>query len=89
MNLNLNWVLQIDPVIYKFLKKIPRKDAERILIAINVLPNNPFYGDIQKMGGEKDVWRRRLGVYRIRYELIVEEKVIHVFMVERRTSKTY
>lgn len=89
MNLNANWVLQIDPVVYKFLKKIPRGDAERILIEINNLRNNPFYGNIQKMKDEENVWRRRIGVYRIRYELIVKEKLIHIFRVERRTLKTY
>lgn len=89
MNLNANWVLQIDPIVYKFLKKIPRKDAERILIEINNLRNNPFYGNIQKMKGGENVWRRRIGVYRIRYELIIKEKLVHVFRAERRTSKTY
>ena len=48
MNLSVNWVLQVDTVVYKFLNKIPRKDAERILIAINNLSNDPFYGDIKK-----------------------------------------
>ncbi|PIQ07418.1 MAG: hypothetical protein COW72_00415 [Candidatus Nealsonbacteria bacterium CG18_big_fil_WC_8_21_14_2_50_37_10] len=43
----------------------------------------------KKMRGEKNVWRRRVGAYRIFYELIQKEKVIHVFWVERRTSKTY
>ena len=42
MNLSVNWVLQVDTVVYKFLNKIPRKDAERILIAINNLSNDPF-----------------------------------------------
>ena len=84
-----NWVLQIDDSVYKFLAKIPRKDAERILSVIQDLPLDPFRGDIKKMKGEQNVWRRRIGVYRIRYELIVEEKVIHVFLVERRTSSNY
>ena len=65
MNLSVNWVLQVDTVVYKFLNKIPRKDAERILIAINNLSNDPFYGDIKKMKGEENSWRRRIGAYRI------------------------
>lgn len=89
MNSNENWVLQIDPVVHKFLKKIPRREVERILVAVNDLPRDPFYGDIQKMGGEKSVWRRRIGSYRIKYEVISRERVIHVFRAERRTSKTY
>lgn len=89
MNLNTNWVLQVDQVVYKSLKKIPRYDVERILTAVEELSAGPFSGDIQKMGGEVNVWRKRVGSYRIRYDLIKEGKVIHVFRVERRTSKTY
>lgn len=62
MNSKENWVLQVDPAVYKYLKKIPRQDAERILFVIEKeLPENPFSGDIQKMGGEVDTWRRRVG----------------------------
>lgn len=89
MSLNANWVLQIDPVIYKFLEEIPRKDSTRMLSVIKELPLNPFRGDIQKMRGEENVWRRRVGVYRIKYELLSREKIIHVFRAERRTSSTY
>ena len=89
MNLNANWVLQVDTVVYKFLKKIHRKDAEHILVVINNLSNDPFCGDIKKMKGEDNSWRRRVGAYRIFYEIISQEKIIYVFKVERRTSKTY
>jgi mRNA-degrading endonuclease RelE of RelBE toxin-antitoxin system len=41
------------------------------------------------MKGEENVWRRRAGAYRIFYELIPKTKIIYVFRVERRTSKTY
>lgn len=89
MNLKKSWVLQIDPAVLKTLKKIPRRDAERILFVIENLPLNPFSGDIRKMKGEENVWRRRVGAYRIFYELIFKTRVIHVYQLERRTSKTY
>jgi len=81
--------LRIDPVVFKNLRKIPRKDIERILFIIKNLPSNPFTGNIQKMKGEKNVWRRRIGSYRIFYEILPDSNIIHVFRVERRTSKTY
>ena len=89
MSSEKSWVLQVDSAVYKFLKKIPRHDAEGILFAIESLPNDPFYGDVQKMRGEKYTWRRRVGSFRIFYELVPAEKVIHVISAERRTSKTY
>ncbi|HEY4474684.1 MAG TPA: type II toxin-antitoxin system RelE/ParE family toxin [Candidatus Paceibacterota bacterium] len=89
MNSNGNWVLQIDESVHKFLSRIPRKDAQRIISVVSSLPESPFFGDIQKMKGEENVWRRRTGSYRIRYELIPKERVVHVFLIERRTSSAY
>ena len=89
MNLLKNWVLKVDPDVFKTIKKMPRRDAEAVLIAIYFLPKNPYFGDIQKMKGENDVWRRRIGVWRIFYKIKIEERVILVFKLERRTSKTY
>lgn len=41
------------------------------------------------MKGEENVWRRRVGSYRIFYEIIVDKKIIYVYDVKRRTSSTY
>lgn len=89
MNLFKSWDLQIDSSVLKTLQKIPRDNAENILKAIRLLPVNPYFGDIQKMKGEEDTWRRRIGSYRIFYKIKNEDKVILVFNLERRTSKTY
>ena len=89
MNLNKNWQLRVRKKVYKSLNKFPKKDSGKIIFTIKQISVNPYYGDIQKMEGEKDVWRRRIGNYRIFYEIIHNEKVIYVFDIERRTSKTY
>ncbi|MBI1955791.1 MAG: type II toxin-antitoxin system RelE/ParE family toxin [Acidobacteria bacterium] len=83
------WVLRIDPGVLRKLKKIPKGGAKRILRAIKELPLNPYYGDIQKMKGQENVWRRRIGSYRFFYKLFASERVILVFHLERRTSTTY
>ena len=84
-----NWDLQIDPSVFKVLKKIPASNAENILEAIQLLPVNPYFGDIQKMKDRHEAWRRRIGSYRIFYKIKMTEKVILVFHLERRNSKTY
>lgn len=89
MNSDKNWGLQIDPRVFKDLEGVRRKDAERILFMMNTMKYDPFTGDIQKMKGERNVWRRRVGAYRIFYEIITEGRIIHVFHIERRGSKTY
>ena len=45
--------------------------------------------DIQKIKAEEDSWRRRVGSYRVFYEIISVENLIYVYEVKRRTSNTY
>ena len=83
------WVLRIDPGVLGKMEQIPKGDAQRILRAIRGLPFNPYYGDIQKMKGQENVWRRRIGSYRFFYKLFPSERTVLVFELERRTSTTY
>lgn len=89
MSLGENWVLRVSSSVFKDLKSFPRKDGERVYFAIQNLAFDPFSGDIQKQKGEEDVWRRRIGNYRIFYEFLKNENVVYVFRVERRTTKIY
>ena len=89
MSLLKNWDLQISQSVFKFFKKIPRNDVERLLDVIKFLPLNPYFGDIEKMRGEEDSWRRRIGSYRLFYKIKINHNTILVFHIERRTSKTY
>lgn len=84
-----SWDLHIDPSVLKVLRKLPRRDAERMLGVLRLLPTDPYFGDIQKMKGEDNAWRRRVGSYRIFYRVKIVEHVLLVFKVERRTSTTY
>ena len=90
MNSNVNWQLKIRDRIWKDVAKFSEKDRERITKVIEKeIILNPYSGDIEKMKGEENSWRRRVDVHRIFYEIITQEKVIYIFRVERRTSKTY
>ncbi len=89
MSLSKSWDLVVDAGVLKTLKRLPRYETETILEIIKLLPVNPYFGDIQKMKGEANTWRRRIGAYRIFYKLIVSEKIILIFRLERRSSKTY
>ena len=87
MNSSKSWDLQIDPSVFKAFQKISRHDAEALLAVIRLLPTDPYFGDIQKMKGKENTWRRRIGAYRIFYKIKMTEKMLLVFRVERKTSK--
>jgi len=63
-----NWHLEIDPDVWRTLRKIPGKDRLAIVAVIESLEENPYFGDIRKLKGE-DTWRRRVGSYRVYYAL--------------------
>lgn len=85
----MNWVVLIDNTAKKQLARISENDAAKIIIAIKEFSINPYTGDIEKLKGEKDTWRRRVGSYRILYEIYQQRRLIYVFDVRRRTSTTY
>lgn len=89
MSSNKNWNIQIDENVYKELVRIPKKDADQIISIIEDSLFNPYGGDIEKIKGEQYTWRRRIGTYRIFYEVHQERRLVHIFRVERRTSSTY
>ncbi len=42
------------------------------------MQEDPFQGDIKRLKGQPTAWRRRVGNYRIIYDLYYEEKLIIV-----------
>ena len=83
------WEIKIAKRIYKEMRHLPSRDARQILEVLESLPVNPYDGDIEKLSGEENVWRRRVGTYRITYELLSKDKFIAVLDVQRRTTTTY
>ena len=85
----MNWILIVRDSVKKQLNNIPKGDADRIRAIIETIIVDPYFGDTERMKDEKGVWRRRVGSYRIFYELHKEQGIVYIFNIERRTSKTY
>lgn len=62
-SLNKNWELKVDPRVYKEIKKFPKKYTEKIIEVIEFLALDPYIGDIQKIKGEENIWRRTSKTY--------------------------
>ena len=85
----MSWDLIIDRQAKKDLKRMPRDTAKRLLDAVTILPADPYAGDIEKIKGEERMWRRRIGAYRIIYDVSARQKLIRVYEIKRKTSSTY
>ena len=85
----MSWKIRVARRVLKDIKRIPKKDEKRLFSVLELLTKNPYQGDIEKIKGEDNVWRRRVGVYRILYEVASKEKCVNVFQIRRRTTTTY
>ncbi|MFZ0797507.1 MAG: type II toxin-antitoxin system RelE/ParE family toxin [Terriglobales bacterium] len=83
------WNLHITGPAQREFQKLPAKDQARVKDALLAMQQDPFSGDIKRLKGQASAWRRRVGSYRIVYDLHVEEQRIVVAGILRRTSTTY
>lgn len=65
----------------KFLDKQDKKQRLRIYKAIYQLPNN---GDIKRLKGYKNLYRLRVGDFRIIYDKFDNELIISVINIDNR-----
>jgi mRNA interferase RelE/StbE len=83
------WNLHITGPAQKEFLRLPAKDQARVKDALLAMQQDPFSGDIKRLKGQTSAWRRRVGNYRIVYDLHVTEQQIVVAGILRRTSTTY
>lgn len=84
----MEWTVVLAGPARKSLKRIPAADRTRIVAALGEMQENPFRGDIRKLQGLPG-FRRRIGNWRILFEVIVARRHVVVAAIERRTSTTY
>ena len=83
------WQLRIAKQAARKLKKVPRKDQERIAGVIAEMRASPFRGDIVRLKNASAAWRRRVGNCRIFFDVNVEDLLVDVTDIQRRTTTTY
>ncbi len=85
----MNWNLQLAGPAQKDFGKLRPKDQLRVKAALLAMEQDPFQGDIKRLKAQPAGWRRRVGNYRIIYDLDFSKRMIVVAGIVRRTSTTY
>jgi mRNA-degrading endonuclease RelE of RelBE toxin-antitoxin system len=81
------WRVYVPRPVLRSLARFPTKDADRIWAALDGMKQDPVGGDIRDLGD--GTYRRRVGAYRIRFEVDWATRVVSVLWIERRTSTTW
>ena len=66
------------------LARLSSEIHDRVIAAIQALANNPRPPGCRKLAGSKNVWRVRVGDYRVLYEIADEIRVVRVNRVRHR-----
>ena len=85
----MNWNLLVTGPAQKQLRRIPERDRERVKAALLEMQDEPFSGDLAQLHARPAAWRRRIGSYRIFFDVDYEKRHVVVTAIVRRTSATY
>jgi mRNA-degrading endonuclease RelE of RelBE toxin-antitoxin system len=85
----MNWNLLVAGPAQKQLRRIPERDRERVKAALLAIEDEPFSGDLVRLRAQPAAWRRRVGSYRIFFDVDYEKRHVVVTAIVRRTSVTY
>ncbi|HMK68611.1 MAG TPA: hypothetical protein VK433_08700 [Stellaceae bacterium] len=86
----MNFWVHIGVRAEKSLKTFPAADVRRILAAMEAMRLDPLSGDVVKLKGQgKRGFRRRVGDYRILFQIDFVRRWVIVSDVLRRTTTTY
>ena len=70
------------------LEALPASVATRIYAKLEALASQPRPSGVKKLQGERDLWRIRIGEYRVIYSVNDRNRVVDVVRVRHR-SKAY
>lgn len=77
----MTYRIQIDKPAMKFLQKQPQAQRDRLLRAIQGLP---YSGDIKPMSGHENLYRLRVGTFRVLYTIIGDLLIVRVLNIGNR-----
>lgn len=81
------WDYRLARQAFKNVKRFPRKEQERIFAVLEEMKANPFSGDIKLIQGEENLYRRRIGNYRIYFRPVKLQHILDISLIERKQSK--
>ena len=79
-----DYEIEITRTAEKRLKKLPRQDQKRVVDAMLALSSEPWPRGARKLQGYKDVFRIRVGSYRILYSVEERKLIIIILKVGHR-----
>lgn len=68
----------------KELNQLPKEAINRIVEHVSALAENPFPNGVRKLIGTDEIYRIRIGEYRVIYQVFAQKLVIIIIRVRHR-----
>ena len=78
------WDYELTAAAERDVRRLDRHTLQRITDALDRLVGTPSQGDVRQLAGSLDIWRLRVGDWRIRFRLEPETRTVVVLRVQRR-----
>lgn len=85
----MKWELLLAGPAGRALRRLPLTDRRHVLAALDAMEDDAFSGDIVRLKAQPVAWRRRVGNWRILFDVDLEKRRVLVHDIVRRTSTTY
>jgi mRNA interferase RelE/StbE len=85
----MTWDLVVANSTRRALRDIPRGDLEHINSAFEQMRSDPYDGDITFLKGTSRTLRRRVGAWRVLFEVHADRRLVIILDVVRRRTNTY
>ena len=73
----------------KVVARAPKRERERLWVALKEKRVDPRAGDVLPLRNQPAAFRRRVGDWRIFFDLYPQRRLVEVTSIERRTTTTY
>ena len=83
----MSWDYRLADSALKNLKRFPGSDRRRIYEALEAMKTDPFRGDVKPVQGEENLYRRRVGAYRIYFRPALALRLLDIPEIERKQSR--
>ena len=85
----MTWKLIFSNSARRNLRKLPLNDRRRIDRALDELALDPSQGDVLPLRNHPAEFRKRVGDYRVFFDLVRDERLVRVHDIVGRTSTSY
>ena len=82
----MSWDYRLAYSALKNLKRFPGPDRRRIYEALEAMKSDPFRGDVKPIQGEENLYRRRVGAYRIYFRPALSIQLLEIPEIIRKQS---